>query len=338
MKDNHETPSALQPTRDNLLRELKRLVKDPLPGDQYTLTYSGHSSQEATEDDEEEEDKFDELLITSDLQSIVDNQLRDILVDPLPAGCSFTAFFDSCHSGTMLDLPHHYCNAVYVPWVSKGERRTKTMQNPNTRRYAVQQAGSPARVLPSFARVLERRTVIMPKFTEKSRLLINTRVPASSLPGARGRKRARSSAVSPLRQCDSPTSRLPCEGFCPHDESWRAVKPSVVSLSSCSDAQRSWEGEKGSMSQIVCKYLRLYPRSSYKDLMVHVNFELHEQARSLHEWTMTTKKNAPPGTPPIDGEKDNFQVPELGSLVRLVSLHSDAPMSLIDTCAVEHGR
>jgi hypothetical protein len=39
------------------------------------------------------------------------------------------AFFDTCHSGTMLDLPHYHCNDIYVPWISKGNRRTKTMQN-----------------------------------------------------------------------------------------------------------------------------------------------------------------------------------------------------------------
>jgi hypothetical protein len=39
------------------------------------------------------------------------------------------AIFDTCHSGTMLDLPHYHCNDVYVPWISKGNRRTKTMQN-----------------------------------------------------------------------------------------------------------------------------------------------------------------------------------------------------------------
>jgi len=31
----------------------------------------------------------------------------------------------------MLDLPHYHCNSIYVPWQSKGERRTMTMQNIN---------------------------------------------------------------------------------------------------------------------------------------------------------------------------------------------------------------
>jgi hypothetical protein len=30
------------------------------------------------------------------------------LVKPLPEGCRLTAIFDSCHSGTVLDLPYVY--------------------------------------------------------------------------------------------------------------------------------------------------------------------------------------------------------------------------------------
>lgn len=34
--------------------------------------------------------------------------MHDILVRPLPKGCRLTAIFDSCHSGTVLDLPYVY--------------------------------------------------------------------------------------------------------------------------------------------------------------------------------------------------------------------------------------
>lgn len=77
--------------------------------------------------------------------------IKKMLVDPLPVGCTLLvgsflfracfcviliccvlqAILDTCHSGTMLDLPHYHCNSIYVPWQSKGERRTMTMQNIN---------------------------------------------------------------------------------------------------------------------------------------------------------------------------------------------------------------
>lgn len=34
--------------------------------------------------------------------------VHDIMVRPLPPGCRLTAIFDSCHSGTALDLPYVY--------------------------------------------------------------------------------------------------------------------------------------------------------------------------------------------------------------------------------------
>lgn len=33
---------------------------------------------------------------------------NEICVQPLPDGCRLTAIFDSCHSGTVMDLPYVY--------------------------------------------------------------------------------------------------------------------------------------------------------------------------------------------------------------------------------------
>lgn len=40
-----------------------------------------------------------------------DDELHKILVSPLPVGCRLTAIFDSCHSGTALDLPYVYATS-----------------------------------------------------------------------------------------------------------------------------------------------------------------------------------------------------------------------------------
>jgi hypothetical protein len=132
LKDGPEFPDHLQPTHANMIRELTRLVADAASGDKFTFFYSGHSDQQKSFDDRfREEDGQDEVIVTSDIQRIVDNDLNDILVKDLPAGTFLLAVFDTCHSGTMLDLPHHHCNSVYVPWQSKGQRVTMTMRNNN---------------------------------------------------------------------------------------------------------------------------------------------------------------------------------------------------------------
>jgi len=37
---------------------------------------------------------------------IIDDDLHNLLVKPLPKGVRLTAIFDSCHSGTILDIPY----------------------------------------------------------------------------------------------------------------------------------------------------------------------------------------------------------------------------------------
>ena len=67
---------------------------------------------------------------------IIDNKLRKMLVDTLPIGAHLTAIFDSCHSGTLLDLDHYLCNNIYFPWISPGFRNQNTLWR-GVREYSV---------------------------------------------------------------------------------------------------------------------------------------------------------------------------------------------------------
>jgi len=74
--------------------------------DTYLLDFvvAGHGGQ--TPDlDGDEEDGLDEVIYSCDKKRIVDDELHEVLVKPLPAGCRLTALFDCCSSGTGLDLP-----------------------------------------------------------------------------------------------------------------------------------------------------------------------------------------------------------------------------------------
>ncbi|KAI0765913.1 caspase domain-containing protein [Trametes elegans] len=122
----------LIPTRKNILAQICRLVAGLKAGDRIVFFYAGHSQQLPTQS-RSEEDGLDEALVPMDHDKvesgqthnlIVDNDLRRHLVDPLPEGIFLTAIFDSCHSGTLLDLDHYLCNAVYFPWLNRGTRRS----------------------------------------------------------------------------------------------------------------------------------------------------------------------------------------------------------------------
>ncbi|KAF0424543.1 putative Metacaspase-1 [Gigaspora margarita] len=102
-------PSKI-PTRANILRGMKWLVHDSQPGDSLFFHYSGHGGQvEDTNGDEV--DGYDETIMPVDFEKkgqIIDDDMHDIMVRPLKAGVRLTAIFDSCHSGTALDLPFIY--------------------------------------------------------------------------------------------------------------------------------------------------------------------------------------------------------------------------------------
>ncbi|KAL2072916.1 hypothetical protein VTL71DRAFT_10240 [Oculimacula yallundae] len=109
LTDDQQDPMG-QPTKDNILRAMSWLVRDVQPNDSLFFHYSGHGGQ--TQDTSgDEEDGNDEVIYPVDFKEaghIVDDEMHSIMVSPLPAGCRLTAIFDSCHSGSALDLPYIY--------------------------------------------------------------------------------------------------------------------------------------------------------------------------------------------------------------------------------------
>ncbi|GMG32870.1 unnamed protein product [Ambrosiozyma monospora] len=106
--DNRE--SVKVPLRANILRAMQWLVKNARSGDSLFFHYSGHGGQEK-DTDGDEEDGMDDCIYPVDFEtqgSIIDDIMNDYLVKPLVAGVRLTCIFDSCHSGTALDLPYTY--------------------------------------------------------------------------------------------------------------------------------------------------------------------------------------------------------------------------------------
>ncbi|KAK4146616.1 uncharacterized protein C8A04DRAFT_25533 [Dichotomopilus funicola] len=109
LTDDQQNPMS-QPTKQNILRAMHWLVKEARPNDSLFFHYSGHGGQ--TKDlDGDEEDGYDEVIYPADFRQtghITDDEMHRIMVQPLQAGVRLTAIFDSCHSGTALDLPYIY--------------------------------------------------------------------------------------------------------------------------------------------------------------------------------------------------------------------------------------
>lgn len=109
LTDDSQNP-VQRPTRANIIRAMEWLVRGAQPNDSLFFHYSGHGG--LTKDtDGDEEDGWDEVIYPIDYKEtahIVDDEMHEIMVRPLPAGCRLTAIFDSCHSGSALDLPYIY--------------------------------------------------------------------------------------------------------------------------------------------------------------------------------------------------------------------------------------
>ena len=109
LTDDQQNPMS-QPTKANILRAMHWLVKDAQANDSLFFHYSGHGGQ--TEDlDGDEDDGYDEVIYPVDFRQaghIVDDEMHRVMVQSLMPGVRLTAIFDSCHSGSALDLPYIY--------------------------------------------------------------------------------------------------------------------------------------------------------------------------------------------------------------------------------------
>ncbi|KAL6302949.1 peptidase C14, caspase domain-containing protein [Sparassis latifolia] len=109
LTDDSHNPRQ-KPTRANILNAMHWLVQSAHKHDSLFLHYSGHGGQ-VKDIDGDEIDGLDEVIFPADYRTtghLTDDLLHTVLVKPLPAGCRLTAIFDSCHSGSVLDLPYEY--------------------------------------------------------------------------------------------------------------------------------------------------------------------------------------------------------------------------------------
>ncbi|CAD6211403.1 unnamed protein product [Miscanthus lutarioriparius] len=99
------------PTRANLMRALRWLVDGTSAGDSLVFHFSGHGVQKLDRDGDEA-DGYDEALCPVDFEDtrgggvILDDEINAAIVRPLGKGVKLHAIVDTCHSGTILDLPY----------------------------------------------------------------------------------------------------------------------------------------------------------------------------------------------------------------------------------------
>ncbi|KAG6855663.1 hypothetical protein H0H87_012332 [Tephrocybe sp. NHM501043] len=311
-----------------MLQAIRNLVDGAQAGDRFFFHYAGHAGQIENKNFSEE-DGLDECIIPSDGESrmIRDNELRWCLVDPLPIGSNLIvrfsphapsslkprpvnfptnqAIFDSCHSASLLDLEHLRCNQVYVPWVSKGKRKSDSRWNAND-------------YLSAFSRNIYQHKRVSHDGVAARRASVHQL--SNPTPNYRRLSINTGRSIFELEESetwyDSPSSPI---------KRLSGEKANVISISASKDEQISWEdADGGSMTKALVNILKANPHPPLVHLLRDISHELHDLYLKLHTSSRIyrkrvrelNKRRARRGLSPYEipvvprPEMDNFQDPQ----------------------------
>ena len=98
-------------TRKNILEAFITLLQSAKKGDHICFTFSGHGYYTADMYDKDEADGYDELIVTADHQTIVDDEFKQLIQTHLKEDVTLFSLFDNCHSGTIYDLRYQYLDS-----------------------------------------------------------------------------------------------------------------------------------------------------------------------------------------------------------------------------------
>ena len=102
--------TTVKPTKNIILNKFKEMIVKAVAGDILFFYFSGHGSY-TYDRNGDETDRRDEMIISSDQQGVLDDDLKTILSTSMKRDITVICLFDSCHSGTMLDLKYNYLDS-----------------------------------------------------------------------------------------------------------------------------------------------------------------------------------------------------------------------------------
>lgn len=118
----------LKPTKQNILNSFKNLLINSKEGDLLVFFYSGHGSY-TLDKNNDELTRYDQMIVPCDLNCIVDDELKTIIQTYLKKNVTLFAMFDSCFSGSVLDLKYQYMDSLNYDKFTQNDKELETLGN-----------------------------------------------------------------------------------------------------------------------------------------------------------------------------------------------------------------
>jgi hypothetical protein len=112
-------------TRNNILEEFKNLLINSKEGDLLFLLYSGHGLY-TLDKNGDEKTGYDQLIVPCDFNGIVDDELKLMIQTNLKPNVTLFAMFDSCFSGSVLDLKYQYMDSTNYDKYTENDKQLET--------------------------------------------------------------------------------------------------------------------------------------------------------------------------------------------------------------------
>lgn len=117
--------TEIKPTRMNIINELTKLISTTEENDLSFFSISSHGFY-IKDFNNDELDGYDECIYSIDNNYITDDKLKSIILN-LKKGSTLFAFIDTCHSGTMLDLPYTYMDSTNNDNYTENKKELETI-------------------------------------------------------------------------------------------------------------------------------------------------------------------------------------------------------------------
>lgn len=120
--------TSIKPTKKNILNAFTNLLTNSQEGDLLFFAYSGHGTYDIDRNNDEITG-YDQLIVPLDLNMIYDDELKIIIQSKLKPNVTLFAMFDSCFSGTVLDLKYQYADSLNYDNYTENNKELETNGN-----------------------------------------------------------------------------------------------------------------------------------------------------------------------------------------------------------------